>query len=233
VLLDDEALCEEFLRLACLDCAPGAVQTFELDYLEPLHAVLERRCGDAALADEALQQLRHKLLLGEAPRLSSYQSTGHLRAWLQVVAVRMCQDLARQRGVRWAREVPLLHHLQAPGSELDSQLIKSEIDEMFAVALREVVQTLPDGERHALRMHLLAGWNVSQIGEALSIHRATAARWIASAKQRLNDNVRDLLRQRLDLSEVELQRLFSLMNTRLDLRLSQVFRTSPELEVGR
>ncbi|HKO52225.1 MAG TPA: sigma-70 family RNA polymerase sigma factor [Polyangiaceae bacterium] len=238
VLLDDEALREEFLRLACLDGAPGAIQTFELDYLVPLHAVLERRCGDATLADETLQQLRHKLLLGEAPRLSSYQSTGHLRAWLQVVALRVCQDLARQRGVRWAREVPfevpsMMRQLQSPGAELDSQLIKNEVDEMFALALREVVQTLPEGERHALRMHLLAGWNVSQIGEALKIHRATAARWIASAKERLNDNVRLLLRERLDLSEVELERLFSLMNTHLDLRLSQVFRTAAESEVGR
>jgi len=135
--------------------------------------------------------------------------------------------------VRWAREVPLIHQLQAPDGELDSQLIKSEMDEMFAVALREVVQALPEGERHALRMHLLAGWNVSQIGEALQIHRATAARWIASAKQRLNDNVRLLLRQRLDLSELELERLFSLMNTRLDLHLSQVFRSTPGPDVGR
>jgi RNA polymerase sigma-70 factor, ECF subfamily len=232
VPLDEEALREEFLRLACLDGVPGAIATFELEYLEPLHAILERRCGDAALADEALQLMRHKLLLGDVPRLSSYQSTGHLRAWLQVVAVRTCQDLARQRGARWAREVPLLHQLPDPGGELDSQLIKNEVDEMFAVALREVVLTLPDGERHALRMHVLAGWNVSQIGEALQIHRATAARWIASAKQRLNDNVRELLQQRLDLSEAELERVFSLMNSRLDLRLSQVFRTVSAEEVG-
>jgi RNA polymerase sigma-70 factor, ECF subfamily len=208
---------------------PGAIETFEREYLLPLGPVLQKRCGDAVLVDETLQQLRHKLLLGDSPRLASYQSTGHLRAWLQVVAVRALQDLARQRGARWAREMPLVQHLSAREHELDARLIKGELDQMFVLALREVVQGLAPQERYALRMHLLAGWNVSQIGETLGIHRATAARWIVSAKQQLNDNVRALLRDRLDLGEAELERLFCLLSTQLDLRLSQVFQTSPEL----
>ena len=96
-------------------------------------------------------------------------------------------------------------------------------------ALREVVRQLPTKERHALRMHVLAGWNVSQIGEALSIHRASAARWIVAAKERINENVRTLLRERLDLSERELEHLFELFSTRLEVRLSHVFNTTPAL----
>src|SRR5690606_22138360 len=94
---------------------------------------------------------------------------------------------------------------------------------------REVIRGLPERERFALRMHVLANWNVSRIGEALGTHRATAARWIVSAKARLNDNVRLLLSQRLDLPPAELARVFALLSTQFDMRLSQVFNTTPAL----
>jgi RNA polymerase sigma-70 factor, ECF subfamily len=219
---------DEYLRVACLARAAGAVEALEVQYILPLRAVLEKRCGDPDLADEAVQQLRQKLLVGPDPRLATYQSTGHLRAWLQVVAIRLCQDLARQRGVRWARESPLANeHSSSHG--IDVRMEKRELDELFVAALREVIGQLPARERHALRMHVLAGWNVSQIGESLDIHRSSAARWIAAAKERINENVRNLLRERLDLSSGELERLFDLFSTQLEVRLSQVFNTAPAL----
>jgi RNA polymerase sigma-70 factor (ECF subfamily) len=228
-VLTDEALRDEFLRIACLAQIPGAIATLESEYLAPLGKVLAKRCDDAELADEALQTLREKLLLGAHPRLASYRSTGHLRPWLQVVGVRICQDLARQRGVRWAREGQLVDRLVDPHRQPDSLLLKAQLDELFVVALKQVFRELPNRERYALRMHVMAGWNVSQIGEALSTHRATAARWIASAKQRLSDNVRLLLRERLDLNATELEKLVGFFGTQLDLRLSQVFSATPAL----
>jgi RNA polymerase sigma-70 factor (ECF subfamily) len=223
-----EAGRDEYLRIACLARVPGAIETLELQYILPLRTTLESRYRDQDLADEALQQLRQKLLLGPEPRLASYKSTGHLRAWLQVVAVRLSQDLARQRGVRWARESPLANeHSDAPA--IDARMEKQELDGLFVAALREVIRQLPTRERHALRMHVLAGWNVSQIGECLDIHRSSAARWIVAAKERVNQNVRVLLKERLDLSSHELEHLFALFSTQLEVRLSQVFKTTPAL----
>jgi RNA polymerase sigma-70 factor (ECF subfamily) len=224
----EDAARDEYLRLACLAGVSGAVETLETEFIAPLAPILGKRTGDTEIAEEALQQLRHKLLVGERPRLASYRSTGHLRAWLQVVAIRLCQDIGRQRGVRWEREAPLAEHLMCNQVEPQARLEKQELDELFVSALREVIRELPERERYALRMHLLAGWNVSQIGEALSTHRATAARWIVAAKQRLNDRVRSLLRQRLDLSRDEMERLFTLLSTQFDFRLSQVFKTTAE-----
>jgi RNA polymerase sigma-70 factor (ECF subfamily) len=225
----DDAQRDEYLRLACLARVPGAVETLETEFLTPLTPILLKRTGDADIADEALQRLRQKLLLGDRPRLASYRSTGHLRAWLQVVAIRLCQDVGRQRGAQWEREAPLAEQWLGGGIHPETRLEKGELDELFVAALREVIRQLPERERYALRMHVLAKWNVTQIGEALSTHRATAARWIVSAKQRLNDNVRALLRQRLDLDPAELDRLFTLLSTQFDMRLSQVFNTTTAL----
>lgn len=225
----EDALHDEFLRLACLARAPGAIETLETEFLSPLTPVLLKRTGDSDIVDEALQRLRHKLLLGDQPRLASYRSTGHLRAWLQVVAIRLCQDVARQRGAQWEREAPLAEHWLGSGIHAETRIEKGELDQLFVAALREVIRQLPERERYALRMHVLAKWNVTQIGEALSTHRATAARWIVSAKERLNQNVRALLRQRLDLDAAELDRLFTLLSTQFDMRLSQVFNTTPAL----
>lgn len=221
----EDALRDEYLRLACLNNVTGAVETLEREYLRPLETTLLKRNSDAELVGETLQVVRHKLLLGETPALASYESTGHLRAWLLVVATRTLRDLARQRGVRWSRQAPLVEQLVTPGNEPDVSLQKSELDDIFVEALREVVVGLPERERYALRMHILAGWNISQIGEAMSTHRATAARWIAAAKQRINQNVRAILKKRLDLAPEELERVFSLLSTHLNLRLSQVFKT--------
>jgi RNA polymerase sigma-70 factor, ECF subfamily len=221
----DEALRDEYLRLACLNGVAGAVETLELEYIRPLETALTRRGSDIELVEETLQVLRQKLLLAEPPALASYKSTGHLRAWLLVVATRTSRDLARQRGVRWSRQAPLVDQLVTTSTHIDVRLQKNELDDIFAEALREVVRSLPSRERYALRMHILAGWNVSQIGEAMSTHRATAARWIAAAKERINRNVRNILKERLDLTPEEAQRVFSLLSTHLNLRLSQVFET--------
>lgn len=224
-----DAYRDEYLRVACLARARGAVETLEVQYVLPLAGVLERRCGDPDLVDETLQRLRQKLLLGDEPRLASYESTGHLRAWLQVVAVRLCLDIARQRGARWTREEPLLQEHSNPSTGIDVRAEKYELDEAFAEALRQVVRELPTRERHALRMHVLAGWNVTQIGEFMNVHRSNAARWIVAAKEQINRNVRLLLQQRLDLSAGELEHLFELFSTRLEVRLTHVFNTTPEL----
>lgn len=222
-------LLDEYLRVACLARAAGAVETLESHFIVPLRATLERRCGDAQLVDEALQTLRQKLLLGESPRLQTYQSTGHLRAWLQVVGVRVCQDLARQRGARWARESALRDDWPVNSPGVDVAAEREELDALFVEALRQVIRGLPARERYALRMHVLAGWNVSQIGEALAIHRASAARWIVAAKEKINDNVRALLAERLDLDHSELERVLNLFSTKLDIRLSRLFQTTPAL----
>lgn len=223
----DAALRDEYLRLACLRGAAGAVETLEDMYVQPLEATLTKRGSDKELVQETLQAVRHKLLLGDSPALASYTSTGHLRAWLQVVATRALQDLARQRGVRWSKQATLAEQLVSPDNGPDLRLQKSELDAIFVAALREVIQSLPQREKYALRMHVLAGWNVSQIGEAMSTHRATAARWIAAAKERINQNVRLKLKERLGLTKGELEQIFSLLSTHLDVRLSRVFETLP------
>jgi RNA polymerase sigma-70 factor (ECF subfamily) len=235
VELPEQAWAEEFLRVVCLARAPEAIETLEAEYLTPLGAVLVRRTRDEELASDALQLVRDKLLVGDKPRLADYQSSGHLRAWLQVVAIRTCQDLARKRGARWAREAPLAEHFVAPNPLPETSLLKGELEELFVTVLQEAIRALPKRERYALRMHVLAGWNVSQIGEALSTHRATAARWVSAAKQRLNEGLRTALQQRLDVSASEIEHLFALFNTQLDLRLSQIFNatTSGEATVQR
>lgn len=225
------AMLDEYLRVACLARAPGSVETLEAQFIGPLRPVLERRCGDRQLVDDALQNLRQKLLLGDSPRLETYQSTGHLRAWLQVVGVRVCQDLARQRGARWARESALKDDWPASTGALDARVEREELDGLFVEALREVIRSLPPRERYALRMHVLAGWNVTQIGEALGIHRASAARWIVAAKDKINASVRALLAERLELDKDELNRVLDLFSTQLNVRLTRLFETTPALGV--
>jgi RNA polymerase sigma-70 factor (ECF subfamily) len=214
---------DEFVRLACLHGVAGAAAALDREYLRPLRPLLRRICRSDDLTDTALQELRTKLLLPPAPRLASYKPTSSLRAWLSVVATRTALDVVRRSAVHERREVELEEQLAAMTEQPEQRLLGAEQHAILAAALRAAVRRLPDEQRFALRMQLTAGWNITQIGRVLSVHRATVARWLLAAKDALRSTLRE-----------ELERLapgpaggpLSALPSRLDVSLSRVFATT-------
>jgi RNA polymerase sigma-70 factor (ECF subfamily) len=212
---------DEFIRLACLADRPGAVATLEREYITPLRPAVRRICHTDDATDTALQELRNKLLLPPAPRLAQYRSTSSLRAWLVVVATRVALDVMRRIGREGQRESELEDELCSMAAAPHDQLVDAQQHTILRTALRAAIKRLPDEQRYALRMHVISGWNIAQIGRVLSVHRATVARWLVSAK----DDLRVTLREELTRLKAPLEEDSPLTHlpSRLDLSLSRVF----------
>jgi RNA polymerase sigma-70 factor (ECF subfamily) len=180
------------------------------------------RLGLADAGDLAAS-LRERLLLGgdRGARLHGYTGRGDLRAWVRVAALR--EALQAQRRLR--REVSvtddrLIDATTAGDPELAhvAARYRGELEAAFLAALA----ALASGERTLLRLHYLRGLTLDEMGAALGVHRATAARRIAGARDRLLALTRGQLRARLGVAEDELSSLIRVLRGQLDLSLRRL-----------
>lgn len=223
---------EEYLVQACLAGRPGAASALEREYLVKLAPRVRQLCKSPYVADEALQALREKLLLPPSPRLAQYENRGQLAAWLTIVAVRTALDVTRRAQHGALRLTELSEQLVTHALSPESQFATRQLDEALRRALRAALSRLPPPQRFALKMQLVAGWSIDQIGRALSLHRATAARWLVSAREQLEADVRDALVRDLGVEAGEVDVALGSLRSRLDLRLSQFFQSSRAADGG-
>lgn len=219
---------EELLVLSCLAGRPGAAAALERDYIAKVAPRVRQLCKSADVADEALQTLREKLLLPPSPRLAQYDNRGQLAAWLTIVAVRTALDVTRRAQQCALRLTELDEELALRVLSPESQFATRQLDEALRRALSHALRRLPEQQRFALKMQLVAGWSIDQIGRALSAHRATAARWLVAAREQLERDVRESLSRELGLCAAEVDRALGALQSRLDLRLSQFFPSGAE-----
>jgi RNA polymerase sigma-70 factor, ECF subfamily len=217
---------EEYLVLACLELRPGAVETLDHEYISTLKGRVRRICPHPDMVDDVLQTVREKVLSPPEPSLSLYENRGHLSAWLTIIAVRTALDIARRARLPSGQLAELDDQLMALATSPESEYLSQEVQAAFRTELREAIQRLPPKHRFALKMQLVGGWSIDQIGRALSTHRATAARWLVSAREQLEQDVRQQLGARLGLNEREIACLLGQMRSQLEVRLSQLFRTA-------
>lgn len=211
--------------------SPAAIAELERVHHATLDAVVRRFADATHTADDLRQILRARLFVAQGavpPKIADYAGQGFLENWLRVTAVRMFLDL-RKRKDR-AREVQAddesLLALPEPG-DLALDVIKSEYRAAVARAIRDAAHSLPAGDRHLLRQHLVAGLSIDQLGAVLGIHRATAARRIAKARDQLATQTRRLVVERLALGPDELDDVLGLVISRLDVSLARLFASEP------
>ena len=80
-------------------------------------------------------------------------------------------------------------------------------------------------DRHLLSQHLVAGLSIDKLGAVLGIHRATAARRIARAKELLVAETRRQLAIKLKLDDHELDDVIGLVMSRLDVSIGKLLQT--------
>mgnify|MGYP003375398041 CR=1 FL=1 len=213
--------------LACLGGDATALARFDAEVVRPATEAVRAIDGQAAFVDEARQRVRAHLLVGEgAPRLRDYQGRGPLRAWVGVAAVRTA--LMMRRSDQRKREVPhddewagTLALVATGNPELD--LLKQEHAAAFSQALRDAALALEPRLRAVLSMHFSDGLSIDEIGAVYAVHRATAARWVGRAREELMSQTRALLVDRLGLTPSEIERVGALVQSQVDVSLSQLF----------
>ena len=193
------------------------------------------RSRPAAQREELAQELRQKLFVGDEgtkPRIASYAGLGPLAGWVRVAAMRAGIDLTRSGAAR-KPEQPLSDALAGPvGSSDNAELayMQKLYRDHFKQALASALDDLSPRERNLLRHHLLRGVTVDQLATLYGAHRATLARWVAAARETLVAQVRRRLAEELDIPRVELDSVFRLIDSQLDMSLHRILGAEPEAE---
>jgi RNA polymerase sigma-70 factor (ECF subfamily) len=207
-------------------CAAGdatAIAAFDATYLDPLGGVLRATGLDPDQIDEVRQELRRKLLVsqGEIPRIADYSGRADLRTWIRTAAIRAGIDLVRQR-----RDLPIedeeLAVLPAIADDPEVAHLKNRYRDELRTAIQEAIAELPPRDRLLLKYHYIDGFSIDRIGAMYDVHRATAARWLGSAREALSGRTHRMLCDQLGLTSSQLRSVARLVESQLDLSLRRL-----------
>ena len=218
-----------FLAWACGQGNARAVALVEERYLSELGPALAQFDAAGVAREEIVQLLRVHLFISEAgnpPRIAGYGGLADLRTWLKVVATRLAIDLVRKH----RRERPLGDelltglHAEAPSPEL--ALLHETYRTEFRAAFAAAFSALSPRQRNLLRHQIIDELGIDRIGALYGVHRATAARWVARAREALVRGVRRELQAALRVTRDELDSILRVVASQIDIS-SRVFLSQP------
>ncbi len=162
---------------------PAASETISFDEVAetlraPILRYLQRFVGDAALAEDLLQETLVRVSKG----LDRFEARSSVKTWAFKIATHTAIDHLRQS----KRELPLVELDDSavpadPGEDLGQRLV---IDEMNT-CLREEIDRLPESYRAAILLHDLEGLSAAETAEVVGCSLATAKIRIHRARGRL------------------------------------------------
>ena len=215
------------LVLACA-CARGdgaAVVVFDREMAPVMRAAARRIDDSADFADEVAQVARERLLVardGLPPRIAEYEGQGALAAWVRVAAMRIAMNLLRERRRNVLVDDEAFFDLAIEVGEQDRAAARARYGEACADSLRAAFAGLTPRERNLLRMHHLHGLTVDELAPSFGVHRATVARWLAAARERLLDRTRAGLRERLGVGDATVDSILRELRGRVDVTVTRL-----------
>ena len=219
---------EVYLACACALPDSRAIAAFERRYFGVIEPALWRMSLGSDQIREIEQLLRVRLFVaegGELPRVVTNAGTGQLAALVRVAAVRAGLNILRDTG-KLERDDDGLEDLPLAADDPELARLKAQHRAAFKAAFEEAIASLEPRDRSLLKLSIVQGHGIDRVATIYGIHRATAARWIASARGNLTRGVHRALGQRLGLRATELDDLLPLVESKLELSLERLLRSS-------
>ena len=111
-----------------------------------------------------------------------------------------------------------------PSSRTCGSCIRRE----FRDAFQEAAASLEPRERTLLRYSVVDGLTVDDLGRLFQVHRASAARWVADARDKLTSRTRSSLARRLGVRVRDQESILRLVQSQLDLSLRSILEEPDE-----
>ncbi|MCY1015045.1 sigma-70 family RNA polymerase sigma factor [Pyxidicoccus sp. MSG2] len=225
-LLDSLSLVELYLTCACLQGMTSAQEAFERNYLAKLPAKLRGLKQPDAMIDDVCQITRVKLLVAtpeSAPRIGDYTGRGALLSWVLVIAGRTASKLrAAEKPAPDDSSEEIIKVLPGQGIDPELDVMKRRHHSEFRQAVREAASTLSPDERHLLRLHFSDQLSTYELASLFRVNQSTISRWLKSARQRVYEETRSRLQERLGLSTPGFKSFLAFIGSQLDLNISQI-----------
>jgi len=215
------------LVLACA-CARGdaaAVAIFDREMAAIIRSAARRIDDSADFGDEVAQTARERLLVArddQPPRIAEYSGQGPLAAWVRIAAMRIAMNLLRERRRNVLVDDEAFFDAAIEEGEADRAAARARYGEACAASLRAAFAGLTARERNLLRMHHLHGLTVDELAPSFAVHRATVARWLAAARERLLTETRAGLRERLGVGDATADSILRELRGRVDVTVTRL-----------
>jgi RNA polymerase sigma-70 factor (ECF subfamily) len=213
------------LYLACA-CARGdasALEAFERAFF-PEVEIAASRGGRAVGADELKQIVRHKLFVaeaGERPKITEYSGRGDLRGWVRIVALRVALNLTNRQKREILVDSADLTGILGTSTDPEIEYVRKAYAEALRAAFAQAFGELEERDRTVLRYALADGLSIDAIGAVFSVHRATAARWVAKAHEHLVRAVKKALADRLGVGHKDYASIVRALGSQLHVTLDR------------
>jgi RNA polymerase sigma-70 factor len=164
-----------FLAYACGAGVAGAAARFEAVCGPSIQRAVARVLSRPKDREEAAQQTRQMLLVGDRPKITSFRGSGPLVRWVSVVALRVAVSTGRaETAERRLRERVIAG---ATGeADPERQLMEREVRGRIEAALTEALKKLEARDRLVLRLHLVSGMSLTAIAAVLRVNHTTVSR---------------------------------------------------------
>jgi RNA polymerase sigma-70 factor, ECF subfamily len=213
------------LAIACAAGNEAAIRRFEAELFDELPATGARMRVQPELVRDVESHLRHVLYVDEPGRraaLAAYSGRGDLRSYLRVIITRELVRLVDRgrRDINLASDAVL--NLISPSEGPELALLREQYRGDVDAAIRSALANLSEPSRALLRYSLVDGWSIDRIGMLYGIHRATAARRIATAREELATAIRTELATRLGIAIDEVDSIVRMVQSRIDVSLERL-----------
>jgi len=213
-----------YLAFACSRGDNKALASFDREMRKDLEAAYAKLRVPPDRRDDVRQQLWEKLFVGPPhPRILDYSGIGRLRFWFRVTVLRnLLDDLrAEKRSIEVLNDDIVLG-APATGSDPEIEHLKKVYRNEVGAAFEETVRALGPEDRNVLRSYYARQMSIDEIGAAFGIHRATAARRVNGARERLLAETRRRLSEKLALKSRDLDSVFRLIESRLHISVGRL-----------
>jgi RNA polymerase sigma-70 factor, ECF subfamily len=208
-----------YLACACARADPAALEAFERTVMPRVRGTLTRLGGATMSVDDLEQELRQRIFVSSTdapPRIATYSGCGALIPWVNAVAARLTLNRLEPLASRHSR-VQELTELPALQVNIELGFFKEQYRDLVAAAFRTAIGTLDENERTLLRLYGVDGLTLEQIASIYRINRSTAYRRMVAASDKLLKRLRATLRETLRVTPEELDSIFRLVRSQLEL----------------
>lgn len=210
-----------FVAWACSVAEPAALAVVEARYLPDVDGVLGKMGLSRDNIGEVKQRLRNVLFVGDEtapPRIGDYRGIGDLRAWLRVSAMRSALKLLRKGAKETSADDAVLQ-MRAEADDPELAYMKASYRSAFKGAFQEALESLLPRERTLLKQQIVDGLGIDELGTLYDVHRATAARWLQAAREKLLNRTRRAFVVRTGIAVDECESIMRMVRSQLDLSL--------------
>jgi RNA polymerase sigma-70 factor, ECF subfamily len=214
-----------YLACGCAAGVPAAVAAFDRELIPIARAAARRIDATPDFVEEIAQLARARLLVAEpasSARIADYTGEGPLRAWVRIAALRLAMNQLRGRRRDVLVDDETFFAIVDAGTDEERRQSRARYSAVCGEALRAAFGELTARERNLLRMHHLHGLTIDELAPTLRVHRATVARWLATARERLLDATRAGLRERLDVGTATVDSILRELAGRIDVSVTRL-----------